>query len=79
MLEAGRVVLATCGRDKGSYYVITGERDGRMLIADGKRRQLQCPKAKNPHHLTPTEHELCMTAVTGNRRLRRMLSELGRG
>lgn len=79
MLEAGRVVFATHGRDKGSVYLVTGEQGERVLIADGRRRKLHQPKAKNPAHLVPTEHKIPICQATGNRRLRELLNACNLG
>lgn len=75
MLQAGRVVFATHGRDKGSLYLVVGSVGDRVLIADGRRRKLQRPKAKNPAHLTATAYSIPTERVTGNDRLRRLLGE----
>lgn len=74
MLETGRVVLATSGRDKGSYYLVLGSEKERVLIADGRRRKLAAPKKKNPNHLTPTDIIIPICEVTGNRKLKALLS-----
>lgn len=74
MLEAGRVVLATSGRDKGSYYLVLGSENERVLIADGRRRKLTAPKKKNPVHLLPTDTIIPLGEVTGNKKLKALLS-----
>lgn len=74
MLEAGRVVFASSGRDKGSFYLVTGSEEGRILIADGDRRKLEHPKKKNPAHLVPTPDVIPLIEVTGNRKLKTLLS-----
>ena len=50
-MRAGDIVIATAGKDKGKYFVIIGERDGKLLIANGRRRKVQRPKAKAEKHL----------------------------
>lgn len=79
MLEAGRVVLATRGRDKGGYYLVLGSEKERVLIADGRRRKLSSPKAKNPAHLLSTDTVIPLGEVTGNKKLKTLLSGLNRG
>ena len=50
----GWIVRATAGRDKGGlFYVVGGDREGRLLLCDGKRRKLARPKAKKPRHVEP--------------------------
>ena len=39
------------GHDKGDVFVVAGEREERVLLADGKGRTLKSPKAKNPAHV----------------------------
>ena len=50
----GQIVRAAAGRDKGGlFYVVGGDREGRLLLCDGKRRKLARPKAKKPRHVEP--------------------------
>lgn len=79
MLETGQVVTAICGRDKGSFFLVMGCEKGRILIADGRRRKLEHPKRKNPKHLAQTKFVIAPGAVTGNRRLRKLLSGYNQG
>lgn len=74
MPTAGEVVLALNGRDKGSCFLVLGSENGRVLIADGNRRKLERPKQKNPRHLQSTGHSIPLDSVTGNRRLKSLLS-----
>lgn len=49
---AGQIVRAAAGRDKdGLFYVVGRDREGRLLLCDGKRRKLARPKAKKPRHV----------------------------
>lgn len=51
-LRLGQLVTSRAGRDAGHRYLVVGFRpDGRVLVADGKRRRLAQAKAKNPRHL----------------------------
>lgn len=52
--ERGRIVRSTAGRDKGLYLAVVADVGNRILVADGRRRPLSAPKAKNPAHLAPT-------------------------
>ena len=55
-LEIGQLVYSKAGRDKGHYYLIYALDDarGRVLLVDGKKRNAQNPKVKNPVHLQKT-------------------------
>jgi ribosomal protein L14E/L6E/L27E len=50
-LPLGQRVSSTTGRDRGCNYFVVGYENGRVLVADGKRRKLEHPKRKNPMHL----------------------------
>ena len=52
--ERGRIVRSSAGRDKGLYLAVVADAGNRILVADGRRRPLSAPKAKNPAHLAPT-------------------------
>ena len=48
----GRIVQATAGRDSGDVSFVVGQTaDGRLLLADGKRRKAARPKAKKLRHV----------------------------
>lgn len=51
MSEQGIFVRATAGRDKGGIFCVVGRQDHWLLLADGKRRRVRCPKRKNPSHV----------------------------
>ena len=53
----GCLVQATAGRDKGEIFFVVGvdEKQGFLLLADGKRRKLSNPKRKNPAHAVPVD------------------------
>ena len=75
MFKLGQVVWSSRGHDQGSFYVVVGLREGRVWIADGKRRKLQAPKAKNSLHLRPTNTVIDLSSVSSDRRLRTLLRE----
>ena len=85
MSEAvGRVVRAAAGRDKGGLLCVVGEdREGRLLLCDGKRRRLERPKAKKPCHVEllpvfdhPAIQKLRQGRALTDRELRRALAAL---
>ncbi len=47
----GYIVRSTAGRDKKRVFLIVGEKDGRVLVADGTLHTLSRPKEKNLRHL----------------------------
>ncbi len=50
----GQIVRAAAGRDKGGLLCVVGsDREGLLLLADGKRRKIARPKAKKPRHVEP--------------------------
>ena len=66
----GWIVRSEAGRDKGGLLCVVGmdrERK-RMLLADGKRRKLARPKAKQIVHVTQITGDFDCPAI---RRLRR--------
>jgi ribosomal protein L14E/L6E/L27E len=55
LIKVGQIVKSKSGHDKGEYFVVTGFDDkGRLLLADGKRRKIEKPKAKKEKHTAPT-------------------------
>ena len=78
----GRIVRASAGRDKGGLLCVVGvDREGRLLLADGKRRRLARPKAKKPRHVEllpefehPAIQKLKQGEALSDRELRRALA-----
>ena len=64
MFKTGTVVISNAGHDKGIFHVVVGYEGDKPLIADGRRRKLQKPKAKNPKHLSKTNTVIDMTELT---------------
>lgn len=52
-MEIGNVVYSKSGHDKDEAYLVIGtlEKNGYLVLTDGKRRPLDKPKIKNPKHL----------------------------
>ena len=69
----GRVVRSIAGRDAGVFYVVLEDRDGRVLLAAGKRRQLERPKCKSRRHIRKTNTVLELSGAATNKMLRRAL------
>ena len=54
LMEPGRVVLSTQGRDAGRYFIVLQVIDEQfVLMADGQSRKLAHPKKKKVKHLRP--------------------------
>ncbi len=87
----GQIVRATAGRDREGLFCVLGvEEDGRLLLADGKRRRAARPKAKQPRHVEPLTHPerpFCHPAIqklkqghpVSDRELRRALAAFKEG
>lgn len=69
----GRVVRSIAGRDAGVFYVVLEDRDGRVLLADGKCRPLERPKCKSRRHIRKTNTVLELSGAATNKMLRRAL------
>ena len=55
MIGRGQVLRATAGRDRDKYFIVMDdERDGYVLLADGKSRPVSRPKRKNVLHVAVT-------------------------
>jgi len=63
-LQTGTIVKSKAGHDKESFYVIVGYDGEKPLIADGRRRKLKNPKAKNPKHISKTNTAVNMADLT---------------
>ena len=83
----GWIVRATAGRDKDGLFCVVGVdwEQERLLLADGKRRRVERPKAKKLGHVETLtddqhryEHPVIRNLEAGraptNKELRRMLA-----
>ncbi|MGX8699334.1 MAG: KOW domain-containing RNA-binding protein [bacterium] len=80
------VVIALRGRDAEKRFFVVGFREELALIADGKSRRLEKPKAKKLKHLSPTgedagrvQEKLRVGEKVTNGEIRRALAALSRG
>lgn len=69
----GMIVKSKSGHDKDRYYLVVSCDDSVAYIADGKRRKLDKPKAKNYKHLQPTTHLVDVTLYTTDKKIRNLL------
>ena len=81
----GWIVRSEAGRDKGEVFCVVGADGERLLLADGKRRKADRPKAKKLGHVTvlsdhqsmfdhPTMEKLRQGEPLTNKELRRTLA-----
>ncbi len=71
----GMIVRSSAGSDKDNFFVVVKTENGLVYIADGKRRKLSSPKAKNPKHVAKTNHDLNLQKITTDKALRAALAE----
>ncbi|WP_297812921.1 KOW domain-containing RNA-binding protein [uncultured Finegoldia sp.] len=75
-LEAGQVVLSTCGRDMGKLQMVLEILDDSyVLVVDGKQRKIEKPKKKKTKHLQKLNKKLSLENLT-DKKLRMMLNNL---
>ena len=89
--HTGQIVLAEAGRDRGGVFCVVGaDGEGRLLLADGKRRKAARPKAKKPGHVRlltgdgqtfghPVIEKLKQGQPVSDRELRRALAAFKEG
>ena len=49
--QEGDIVASRSGHDADRLYVVIATEPERVLLCDGKRRRLHCPKRKNLRHV----------------------------
>ena len=58
-LVVGDIVISTFGHDQNNLFIVTSiDKNGFLYIIDGKYRKKDCPKKKNPKHLTKLGNDL---------------------
>ncbi len=70
----GRIVSSKAGRDKGYFMVVVEQKDGFLLVCDGKERPLERPKRKNEKHLCFTNTVLDADSYKTNKHLKKALA-----
>lgn len=56
--EPGMLVRSLAGHDKGNLYIIIEEKNKMLMLADGKNRTMQKPKAKKVMHVQLIKEKL---------------------
>lgn len=69
----GMIVKSCAGHDQNLFYVVAKIENGKIFIADGKRRKLKKPKLKNQIHLAKTNTILEQSDYLTDLKLRRIL------
>ena len=87
----GWIVRATAGRDREGLFCVVGvdQAQQRLLLADGKRRRVSCPKRKKLGHVAlmtdhngfdhPAIRKLKQGEPVSDRELRRALAAFKEG
>lgn len=53
MRMIGQLVVSKAGHDKGTVYVIVGQKEEFLYVSDGKRKLPGTPKKKRRKHIQP--------------------------
>ncbi len=80
MMQAGRIVCAAAGKERGGYYVVVRTEGNFVFLADGKHRPLEKPKRKNVKHIRATDAVWDLNGLTNRalyRKLRESYAQLG--
>ncbi len=72
----GKVALSTAGRDAGELYIIVGSTSKQYLLADGIKRKIANPKAKNIKHVSVLEGEPDVRMLQGIAKQQRGCDEM---
>lgn len=80
------VVISRQGRDQGEWFYVIGQKEGFLLLANGRNRTLEAPKRKKQKHVEKvlrSETRVAAKLLSGdkvlNGELRRDLAFLSRG
>ncbi len=74
MLPArGTIICSKAGRDNGKFMIVLGDKNGSILVADGKERPIERPKCKNIKHVSLTSHTVSEEQMLTNRSIRHAL------
>ncbi len=71
MLNLGRVVIKTRGRDAGKVAVIVDIQDGKMVLIDGNVKRKQC----NANHLEPLAQTFDIKKGASTEEIKKLLEE----
>lgn len=73
MIEIGRIVVKTAGRDAGKKAVIIDILDGKFVLIDGETRRRKC----NVLHIEPLNQVVKIEKNAGHEEVSKVLKELG--
>lgn len=77
-LQVGMIVCGLAGKERDQYYLIIGQDERYVYLADGRHRRLQKPKRKNPKHVRYAGIQWNPDSLT-DKALRQKLSLLKKG
>ena len=83
-IAKSEIVKSAAGRDKGQFFFVLETEGDFLLLADGRKRRLECPKRKKRKHVefvpasqsAAAEKIRCGENIT-NRELRKALAVFG--
>lgn len=75
MLKTGQIVKSVAGHDRNKFYAVVKADENNVLIANGKARKLEKPKAKNMLHIQKTNTVLGHEALATDKKLRKALAD----
>lgn len=68
------IVESLAGHDKGRWYLVLENRDGYVLLADGKIRTLQNPKRKKRKHVAKVcTNKSALTSMATDSEIKKVL------
>lgn len=76
MVTVGTIVKSMAGKDQGGFYAVVRLSGQRVYIADGRKRKIASPKAKNPRHLQSTCRRVEVTPELTDKQLKKALTML---
>ncbi len=74
-IKCGMIVKSVAGHDKNKFYLVVNLKEKRAYIADGKKRLLGAPKAKNLIHLKVTKNVVDVVKYDTDKKVRHLLHD----
>lgn len=74
-IKKGTVVIATAGREKNKFFVVSNVSKEKSFIVNGKNRTLEKPKCKNNLHLKKTNISFDINSDVTDKQIRKFLND----
>ena len=74
-IKCGMIVKSAAGHDKNRFYLVVAVNEKKAYIADGKKRLLASPKAKNLIHLKVTRNVVDVLKYDTDKKIRHLLHD----